>query len=114
MKAKGLIIVVGCLLASGCESAHAQTQPRGVQLLLAYDVNRKPNLKPFYEPYVPDDSSWCLVIDGQGRAIAWPDPNKPFDRITHTIGKDRLNAFYQQVSEAGMNLAYLPDAGAIK
>jgi len=114
MKAIGLIIVVGCLLASGCGSVRAQTQPSGVQLLLAYNVNRKPNLKPFFEPYVSDDTSWCLVVDGQGRAIAWPDPNRPFDRITHTIGKDRLNALYQQVSEAGMNRAYLPHAGRIE
>jgi hypothetical protein len=69
-----LIIVVGCLLASASGGLRAQTQPRGVQLLLAYNINRKPNLKPFFEFYVPDDSSWCLVIDGQGRAVAWPDP----------------------------------------
>jgi hypothetical protein len=115
MKAIGLIIVVGCLLASDSGSLRAQTQPGDVQLLLAYNVHRKqPNLKPFFEPYVPDASSWCLVIDGQGRAFAWPDPNRPFDRITHPIGKDRLNALYQQVSEAGMNRAYLPHAGAIE
>jgi hypothetical protein len=42
-----------------------------------------------------------LVINVEGRAIAWPDPNRPFDRITHEIGPQRLNALYRRVLEAG-------------
>jgi len=109
----GLLIFMGCFVGSGCVAELHQTPPRCVQLLLAYDVNRK-SIDPLPYPYVSDGSSWCLVIDDRGRAIAWPDPNKPFDRITHNIGKDRLNALYQQVSEAGMSRAYLPHPGAGK
>lgn len=102
--------IVGCFLASGCGCARERHQAhrRGTQLLIVYNVNRQPLAGTFLyksptEPYASDGSSCCLVIDGKGRAIAWRDPNQPFDQITRTIGTRRLNRLYRQVSEAGMD-----------